>query len=540
MYKHPPLLILAAGKGTRLGAFTNKINKALLPVDGKAAISHIISMVNPASEIIIALGYQGQKVKDYCLIAHPNNKFTFVTVDDFEGEKSGTAYSLLCCQHHLQRPFVFCTVDCIVPNGRIPYLMDNWIAVSPTDDPQAYSTACVEWDDKESLVNTYNFGKVIGFTNKSVSGLEYAFIGLAGIHSYKHFWEKLTTKEVVDVFYDLDGLALKAIQFPHWLDTGTIDNYAKTREWFEGEQSFDFSKTGEFTYIVNKKVIKYFDNPERVAQRAFRSYHLQGTPVITDRCENFFSYDFVPGKTIYDRIDSIVSTELFDWLEKNLWSPKLKPTNFFQSCRAFYRDKTLNRFYEYNQKKKQLCDQKTTINGLPCECMEEYLLGVDWRQLCDSSVAVLFHGDLQFDNIIKPEQGGFLMIDWREQFADQSLLGDLYYDLAKLNGGLYLPYNLIKMNAFNCYQNAPESIIISYYLSARMKQVRAIWREWCESKGYDIKKIELLTTLIYLNMAPLHKAPFDELLFNLSKVRFACDHEMKKIDEIVFDLKQLC
>jgi hypothetical protein len=123
---------------------------------------------------------------------------------------------------------------------------------------------------------------------------------------------------------------------------------------------------------------------------------------------------------------------------------------------------------------------------------------------------------------------------------DQYLLGDLYYDLAKLNGGLYLPYNLIKMNAFNCYQNAPESIIISYYLSARMKQVRAIWREWCESKGYDIKKIELLTTLIYLNMAPLHKAPFDELLFNLSKVRFACDHEMKKIDEIVFDLKQLC
>ena len=40
------LLILAAGVGSRMESYTNQINKGLLPIGGKAVISHIIENSN--------------------------------------------------------------------------------------------------------------------------------------------------------------------------------------------------------------------------------------------------------------------------------------------------------------------------------------------------------------------------------------------------------------------------------------------------------------------------------------------------------------
>ena len=55
----------------------------------------------------------------------------------------------------------------------------------------------------------------------------------------------------------------------------------------------------------------------------------------------------------------------------------------------------------------------------------------------------IFHGDLQFDNIILSENS-FYFIDWRDSFGSSITYGDIYYDLAKLYGGMMVPYNLMK------------------------------------------------------------------------------------------------
>ena len=55
------------------------------------------------------------------------------------------------------------------------------------------------------------------------------------------------------------------------------------------------------------------------------------------------------------------------------------------------------------------------------------------------------HGDLQFDNIIYNKKlNKFILIDWRQDFAGQIEFGDLYYDIAKLYGGILLNYDYIK------------------------------------------------------------------------------------------------
>jgi len=44
-----------------------------------------------------------------------------------------------------------------------------------------------------------------------------------------------------------------------------------------------------------------------------------------------------------------------------------------------------------------------------------------------------------------------------------------------------------------------------------------ILNSFISNNGMNIKKIQTLVGIIYLNMSPLHNYPFDKLLFGLSK-----------------------
>ena len=56
--------ILAAGKGTRNND-VDGLHKALLPLENKPIISHIIDKLDTKIEIVIALGYKSEQIKSY-------------------------------------------------------------------------------------------------------------------------------------------------------------------------------------------------------------------------------------------------------------------------------------------------------------------------------------------------------------------------------------------------------------------------------------------------------------------------------------------
>ena len=68
--EEPVYVILAAGKGTRMGQVDNNLNKALLPIKNKAVISHIIDFFPTDSEFVVAVGHKSQQVIDYLAAAH--------------------------------------------------------------------------------------------------------------------------------------------------------------------------------------------------------------------------------------------------------------------------------------------------------------------------------------------------------------------------------------------------------------------------------------------------------------------------------------
>ncbi len=511
-----PLCILAAGKGTRLGEFTNHLNKALLPLNGKAVISHIIDKV-PDSEIIVAVGHKSDTLKQYCLAAHPTRKFTFVDVDPYEGPSSGPGRSIECCRELLQRPFYLSTVDCLV-DEEWPELTEDWLGVAEIDYPCRFST-----------VDTFA-GKITHLRNKDPKGYHAAFIGLAGIHSYKHFWNSLRWKtydsresELVTAFENCQSypFGVRAHRLS-WHDTGTFENYQATRRHFEGESAFDFSKTSEVTYIVNGRVLKVFADGARAQRCITRAETLDGVPTLSVKDKNVFGYEFRPGRTLYkvleDESSALQPDDVWNWLDSKLWSAPLD-RDIASSCMRFYRNKTLERYEAYKRKKGFDHDRVAVVNGISCRPIEEYLDKIDWTKLSESSICSRFHGDLQFDNIIQGDDG-FTLLDWRDSFADLADVGDARYDLAKLYGGMILPYDVIKRNDFS-FDEQNQVIALHWSVSERLNHFRESFFHFLKHKNVNLADIELLTSLIYLNMSPLHTAPFDDLLFNLAKSRFA-------------------
>ena len=186
----PALWILAAGLGSRLENYSEHINKALLPLDNKAIISHLIDKTPLNYDIIVVLGYKGKMVKEYCLAAHSDRNFNFVEVDKFEGKGTGPGYSIKHAKDFLQRPFIWVTADTVITD-KLPSLEYNWLGLYPTSIPELYSTVKIKDD------------VVIDFTDKSKNGYENTFIGLAGVYVYLTFWDTVNDNEIVSAYYDI-------------------------------------------------------------------------------------------------------------------------------------------------------------------------------------------------------------------------------------------------------------------------------------------------------------------------------------------------
>jgi len=61
-------VILAAGKGTRMGELTANLPKPMLQVDGKPVLEHIIEGLRDEAKIhdlFIIIGWQGHVIRDY-------------------------------------------------------------------------------------------------------------------------------------------------------------------------------------------------------------------------------------------------------------------------------------------------------------------------------------------------------------------------------------------------------------------------------------------------------------------------------------------
>jgi len=505
-HKTPAVLILAAGIGSRLKNLTKNINKALLPINNKAIISYIIDKFPNEYEFVVALGYKGESLKEYCLLNYPNHKFTFVNIDNYDQEGSGPGYSALQCKQHLQRPFYFVVADCII-DSKMPHLDGNWLGVYPTSYPEKYSTADIDENDN-----------ILKFVNKDTKGYDNAFIGLASIWDFDIFWDELESNtqngEIVSAFKNPDKYPSFKAKHLKWLDTGNLDDLNRTKEYFGDNPLSLYKVTDEITYKENK-FIKFNPNESFIKNKIKRANILKDIiPSGFSNSKYFISYNWENGETLYHYDNLNYFLKFLDFYN-NLINTKAKfSTGNSDEFKAFYTDKTTQRKNKFTEKfGKQYAEQEYSINGIKYKSLNDVLDNL-YVEHTSAKTYDLFHGDLQFDNILfDPTTDKFTYIDWRESFAGNTEGGDLYYDLAKLYGGCIIPYNKVKDDSYIVLNEGSSNVSYSYNVSKSLTQFKTEYEKWIVTNGYDLNLIKLITAIIFLNMSPLHDDKFSKMLW---------------------------
>ncbi|OGG58848.1 hypothetical protein A2765_00505 [Candidatus Kaiserbacteria bacterium RIFCSPHIGHO2_01_FULL_56_24] len=511
--------ILAAGIGSQMGEVAEHINKAVLPVNNKAVISYIIEKFPKDTEFIIAVGHKKETITDYLSLAYPERKFKFVAIEKYSGPGSGPGYSLLQCEKHLKSPFILFTADTMVLED-IPEPDHNWLGVAPVKETEQYCTVKM----KNNLI--YQLDDKIKTDNK------FAFIGLAGVKDHTDFFAAIrknheSLKGEIQVTAGFAGLIekkLTAIGFT-WFDTGSLKGYLETNKNFSGgAKKFDFSKGDEFLYFVNGRVIKFFTDEQITKNRFDRAKkHLKDlAPKMEARKGNFYGYKMVPGQTMYNVLTPGIAHDFLQWAKKHLWKPvKLSPVQkkkFDTASLDFYRTKTLKRVEAF-RKKTGIEKERTMINGVKVPTTAELLERIEWDRIAAATPA-LFHGDLQFDNVLLLDRANkghpFMLLDWRQDFGGLTHVGDLYYDLAKLYGGTIISYALIKDGMFT-FSMSETSADYKYFVKSDSIEAREELEDFIRENGYNLAKIRTLTALIFINMAPLHNEPFDLMLHHMGR-----------------------
>ena len=508
--------IVSAGIGSRFKPFSNFANKALAPLPFKPLIGLIIEAIPPKSKIHIVTGYLGLDLESIISEMYADRELYFYKNDDYL--KTGMGDSLIPVLNEVNTPLV------ILPNDGI------------------YSSKCLfsKYEESVDMVvgvsRTYDFKgdyakikidsnlKVLGLSRGDFS-IEKSFNNSPAFTGYLYIKEPSKYKKYLLEFKSIK----KEIYFPIknyiksgsnifakeliWTDCGTFGKYKK---YLNKKVKYDFSKSKETLLIFkNKSVYKIFQDKEIAINRLKKSnLYNKALPQCKELPSGYgYSYKFREGKTLYEYKGKEVLSLLLKFLSEKLWRDKIYNNNLKKNALRFYKDKTNSRIDLLNNKY-DLYNIKS-INGISLQ--SGIIPDFDYKKLVDNAIFCPIHGDLQYDNIIIDKDYNFTLIDWRHEFGGSVEYGDLYYDLAKLLGGIIINYKRIKENQFECsLDNKTKDIKYSYELDDYVKVHLKILRDFHQSNNLDFDNTKKLMSLVFLNMSPLHEPPFDLFLLALA------------------------
>lgn len=499
-----------------MGELGQMTQKALLPVRSQAILSHVLEHFGPSHRFVIAISLFGQDMRDYCQIMHPEYEIAWVEVNPSSGYGSGPGRSVLCCRQELSSAFYLVCSDTLWSENILGNEQGDWIGVAPIDPKtsEQYCNVQAEGTLAQGLIDKKRV------TTESCL----AFIGLAHIKNYDAFFNALQTTKASELslafgFNELIQRKVLHIRtIDTWKDTGTLEKYEQVAQ----TEGHSFSKTGEHFYHVKDRVAKFSIDLKSLQARFERGKKFEGlVPQQLKLTGRFMSYQFEPGKTLYEELTPVLFQELLQWLDHHLWSREIArgSKNFSEACHSFYFDKTQQRISNFCERYPGALEWNQRVCNEEVPSLSQLLKRVPGSEL-RQGLPVSFHGDLHPDNIIyhKPSHK-FSLIDWRADFAGDANCGDLYYEFTKLRLGLELHLGEIRAGNFSLNEADPTNFIFKLPQVANSDAYIELLNHFMKKKGLDPDRIPILVALACINMAALHKAPYDRIIFQEGRRR---------------------
>ncbi|MBO7078185.1 MAG: aminotransferase class I/II-fold pyridoxal phosphate-dependent enzyme [Bacilli bacterium] len=192
-------VILAAGKGTRLGHLGKEIPKCLCSIAKKLIIERAIDNFVEANikDFVIVINYKAEKIKEHLLKVYPELNFTFVDENDYENIEHNNIYSLVLALPFIKKDFILVEGDIIFEVSTLKQLIKDKKskAVLSTYAPYLNGSGVVvknnkcialqKYSNQENLYKTVNL-YYISNKNKVKKDID----KFTKINGYNHYYEE--------------------------------------------------------------------------------------------------------------------------------------------------------------------------------------------------------------------------------------------------------------------------------------------------------------------------------------------------------------
>lgn len=464
------VVILCAGRGSRLGKMTECIPKAMLTINRKPVIGYILDHIYNACsfkeepEVGIAVGYKHELIESYVSDFYADRQISFVRIDKFQGKGSGPGLTLLHMKEFVAgEPFILILGDTLCFDDLAYFLDDvNTIGIYRVDDSARFTTCEV---DEDNFIRGF-YDKV----EKAPSDL--AIIGIYYIKDSDCYFKGLEiTRDnlIADELQISNGLnyliekgkPVRAL-YASWLDAGVEETLQSTR-FCLGD--FDtVYKNNTLTIIQDGHIRKY--GCDKTFDELIRYYgQINALPAkklydeivgLSDQYPKFFDFKYSNDQKLaiillqglVDVPEAIrITNNLVLSLKKYLYTPEREIVNP-DDILYEYKDKILMALRADEAMEKFMEVPYIHLNESLLRNPIKILEGFDVAQFVPSTY-VPVHGKLYLGNILyNLERDDFKLIYPKKSFGSSFIFGDLTSDIAMLRQCFNGCYNMIKADRF--------------------------------------------------------------------------------------------
>ena len=318
---------------------------------------------------------------------------------------------------------------------------------------------------------------------------------------------------------------LKAINTSNWFDIGHLEKYydtqieVKSREFnhitIDKERGI-LKKTSDDKEKFIGEVLWYLRLPadiEYVRPRIF-SYSIEYTAPFVSM--EYYSYHTLHELFLYGDLTNSQWKDIFrrirfvcnDFKRYTVTGASIK-----SSLEDMYLTKTLNRLCKLRQDEvfRNYFTNEISLNGVKYYSLDyvcNILKKVIPETLYNVDTFSIIHGDLCFANIMVDNNLSFIkVIDPRGKFGSFDIYGDTRYEIAKLLHSVDGKYDFIIKDLFDI--DIDERNCRIYYKVRDRERPYNLYNLFLDvfkdEIGADLKSIELIESLLFFSMIPLHK-----------------------------------
>ena len=358
-----------------------------------------------------------------------------------------------------------------------------------------------------------------------------SYTGVSFIKDYVAFWDAYNKN--TDAFIkdgETFGLRhlnhIRAYTVYDWIDMGNKAQFEHYKKLYnEKMDATILEKPDEAIWFIDGRVIKFHISNKFIADRVTRFKTMlcdkqkdNGIvlPELIGYSDNTYTYKMAPG-IIASRV--ITTNMLQDILESHLDVEPVELTDEekYNIFKDFYLDKTLQRINKYCTDYTDI-DNDCYINGIKCAPAGSLVSRINWRGLSQAGVFTNnYHGDFHLENILVNDDQ-YIMLDFRQNFG-KTMVGDVYYDIAKMWHSFIVNHEMVKKDLFTVENEDADHVKIDIHRTFVDTECEKALVEWLDkSNVFDKDHADLMTAIIFLNIAACHIYPYSKFLFNLGKL----------------------